>query len=268
MAHWGYTKENGPDRWVEVAPAAAGTRQSPIDVQTAGALYDSSLADKPFCTKYVPANSKSVTNNGHSAQVTLDGQGSSLEGGPLSDKYEAVQFHFHWGNASDHGSEHTVDGETFAAEFHLVHYNTGLFGSFGEAASADNGLCVLGVLLKAGAENPWFNKLAEQLAKVPFSGDTVALDGELDPAGLLPADRSKYWTYPGSLTTPPCFESVTWVLFKDPVELSEEQLEKLRALNSIKDGEAVPRDELAGKIVENFRPPMPLHGRKVRASFQ
>ena len=39
-----------------------------------------------------------------------------LEGGPLSSKYQLAQFHFHWGTASTHGSEHTVDGQRFAEE--------------------------------------------------------------------------------------------------------------------------------------------------------
>jgi len=46
--------------------------------------------------------------------------------------------------------------------------------------------------------------------------------GNVDVAAA--ADRSKYWTYCGSLTTPPCYESVRFLLFKDPIHVSEQQV--------------------------------------------
>ena len=35
---------------------------------------------------------------------------------------------------------------------------------------------------------------------------------------------TKYWTYEGSLTTPPLYESVTWIVFKEPIEMSDDQV--------------------------------------------
>jgi len=41
---------------------------------------------------------------------------------------------------------------------------------------------------------------------------------------MIAGDQSKYWYYPGSLTTPPCFESVTWIVYKEPIQMSENQV--------------------------------------------
>lgn len=44
-----------------------------------------------------------------------------------------------------------------------------------------------------------------------------------DPATLLPGSLD-YWTYLGSLTTPPLLESVTWIVCKEPISVSSEQV--------------------------------------------
>ena len=46
---------------------------------------------------------------------------------------------------------------------------------------------------------------------------------------LLPADKG-YYRYPGSLTTPPCTENVTWLVLKKPVEISQDQLNSYRKI--------------------------------------
>jgi carbonic anhydrase len=55
-------------------------------------------------------------------------------------------------------------------------------------------------------------------------GEEAAARVQLDPAEILPADR-RYFTYMGSLTTPPCSEGVQWVVMRQPVTMSPEQLE-------------------------------------------
>ncbi|MEJ1288371.1 carbonic anhydrase 1 [Cricetulus griseus] len=105
-----------PDQWSKLYPIANGNNQSPIDIKTSEAKHDSSL--KPIGVSYNPATAKEIVNVGHSFQVLFDDSGnqSVLKGGPLSESYRLTQFHFHWGNSNDHGSEHTLDGVKFSGE--------------------------------------------------------------------------------------------------------------------------------------------------------
>lgn len=66
----------GPATWNNIAPAANGRRQSPIDIKTKEALYDVKLAQRPLKMQYVPSNSKTLFNNGHTAQVSIDSANS------------------------------------------------------------------------------------------------------------------------------------------------------------------------------------------------
>jgi len=193
-----------------------------------------------------------------------------LTGGPYPHKYKAEQFHFHWGKVSSHGAEHRVNGKRHAAELHIVHWNTELYPSFAEAAKSSTGLAVLGVFLTVGpTENPSLSKLVDLLPQVQHAEDAMDLPGGFDPASLLPADRSSYWTYSGSLTTPPCYESVRFLIFKDTVSVSEAQLNAFRALRSYKkDSAAHEKDLNQGRIVDNFRHTYPLNDRKILSSFK
>lgn len=257
---WGYTKQDGPHMWGQIVPIAdIGMRQSPIDIIPREATYQEALATRPLRTLYLPQNSKNIINNGKSIQVCIDGADSCLTGGPLEDdRYEIVQFHFHWGKTSKTGSEHTIDGRQYASELHLVHYNTTKFASFAEAAKSEGGLAVLGVFLTPGSENAALNTLAKLMSRVQSGGDSIDLPDGFDPASLLPEDKSKFWSYSGSLTTPPCFESVNWIVFKEPIEVSEQQLEQFRQLKT--------QDRCC--LVDNFRPPCPTNGRAVASSFR
>ncbi|EPQ17861.1 Carbonic anhydrase 2 [Myotis brandtii] len=91
-------------------------------------------------------------------------------------------------------------------------------------------------------------------------GKSAAFTG-FDPCGLLPGSLD-YWTYPGSLTTPPLLECVTWIVLREPISLSSEQINTFRQLSFNKEGEAEE------PMVDNWRPTQPLHCRQVRASFQ
>lgn len=76
---------------------------------------------------------------------------------------------------------------------------------------------------QVGSQHAELDKVVRLLPYIQHKGDKVTMSEPLDPAKLLPV-RTAYWTYPGSLTTPPCTESVTWILFKDPVQVSAEQV--------------------------------------------
>lgn len=48
--------------------------------------------------------------------MVLLGNESRISGGGLAARYRATQFHLHWSEKLDRGSEHSLDGERFAME--------------------------------------------------------------------------------------------------------------------------------------------------------
>ncbi|XP_052216880.1 carbonic anhydrase 2-like isoform X2 [Dreissena polymorpha] len=253
---WGYTEENGPHTWQNNYPIAVkGRRQSPINIVSRNAKYDSDLTFLSIA--YTPEDYVELKNNGHSIECQITKTGY-LTGGPLGNQeFKLAQFHLHWGADDTRGSEHTIDGKQFAAELHLVHWNT-KYDSFAEAANMSDGLAVLGIMIQSGEEHPFFSVVSDNVYGLIQPGSMVTIPSSLDPIDLLPANIDDYWTYEGSLTTPPLYESVQWIVFKEAVAFSSNQLDALRSLI----------DSDGNPMQDNFRPPQPLKGRHVRASFQ
>ena len=67
-----------------------------------------------------------------------------LSGGPLSENYQILQLHFHWGKTNDKGSEHTYDGSAFPLEMHIVHVKSSLKDDLDTALKTIDGLAVTG----------------------------------------------------------------------------------------------------------------------------
>ncbi|XP_063915261.1 carbonic anhydrase 2-like isoform X2 [Zophobas morio] len=263
---WGYSQFNGPETWAKCYPEAAGDRQSPVDIQQV--CLKSLNTNQKLTWRYIAENTEDVTNPGYCWKVHVRGDGSELTGGPLEDnKYVLEQFHCHWGQDNDQGSEHTVNGEKYAGELHLVHWNTTKYCSFAEAAKYPDGLCVIGVFLKPGRCNPELDKIVHQLCKIEYRGETAKIGEPLNPGLFIPED-SGYYTYQGSLTTPPCSECVIWVVFKEPIEVSEEQLGAFRSLKSYCREDGCPCDDFEGFVKKNFRPTLPLGEREIRECRQ
>ncbi|KAB0792335.1 hypothetical protein PPYR_14294 [Photinus pyralis] len=256
---WGYSSKNGPLTWSECFPAAKGERQSPIDINPDE--LKTFVPTQKLTWKYIPENTERITNTGNGWKVEVNGSGSELSGGPLKDKYVLEQFHCHWGGSDTEGSEHTINGKKYAGELHLVHRNT-RYSSVEEALKHPDGLCVLGILLQPGKNHYEFNKVVAQVHNVQFKDQAKPVGIPIDPSAFIP-ENSAYWTYQGSLTTPPCHECVVWVLFKQPIEVSQEQLKTCRMLrNYCKEG-MCPIDKHEGFVMANFRPPLPVGRREV-----
>uniref|UniRef100_A0A8D0K024 Carbonic anhydrase n=1 Tax=Sus scrofa TaxID=9823 RepID=A0A8D0K024_PIG len=217
---WGYADHNGPDHWHELYPIAKGDNQSPIELHTKDIKHDPSLL--PWTASYDPGSAKTILNNGKTCRVVFDDtyDRSMLRGGPLTAAYRLRQFHLHWGSSDDHGSEHTVDGVKYAAELHLVHWNS-KYNSFATALKHPDGVAVVGIFLKIGREKGEFQLVLDALDKIKTKGKEAPFTN-FNPSCLFPACRD-YWTYHGSFTTPPCEECIVWLLLKEPITVSSDQ---------------------------------------------
>lgn len=145
-------------------------------------------------------------------------------------------------------------------QLHVVHWNSDKYPSFVEAAHEPDGLAVLGIFLQIGEHNLQLQKITDSLDSIKEKGKQTRFTN-FDPLSLLPPSW-EYWTYPGSQTVPPLLESVTWIVLKQPINISSQQLAKFRSLLCTAEGEK------AAFLLSNHRPPQPLKGRKVRASFR
>lgn len=144
-----------------------------------------------------------------------------------------------------------------------MHWNISKYKSFSEAAGQADGLAVLGIFIEEGDAHEELQKVVDALPKITLKGQKTELSAPVDLNKLLP-DFSQYWTYEGSLTTPPCTESVIWMISKQPIRASGRQLSAFRNLRCYGPGEQCPCDELQGLLVQNYRPPMPLGNRQLR----
>ena len=219
-AEWGYGPDDGPSVWGELsseyAVCAVGKHQSPID------LVDATPARVAAVNFHYRPVALQLANNGHTVEV-----GSTSDNWIEVDgaKYELTQFHFHT------PGEHTVAGESFAMEIHLVHRDPA--GS----------LAVVGILVGRGGGHSLLALLAERL---PGPGESVADPNVMiDAADLLPA-TSRIFRYEGSLTTPPCSEGVRWFVFETHIEISPAGLAAFETV-----------------LGKNNRPVQPLNGREL-----
>ncbi|XP_055047710.1 carbonic anhydrase 5A, mitochondrial isoform X1 [Misgurnus anguillicaudatus] len=247
--------------WQEPLDIPGGDKQSPIDIAVRKSVFDPRL--KPLKVQYDPRSCQQIWNNGYSFLVEYDDttDKSTLKGGPLEDQFRLCQFHFHWGETNAWGSEHSIDRRLYPAELHLVHWNSDKYSLFEEAVVEENGLAVIGVFLKVGKRHEGLQKLVDALPAVRHKDSLVEFT-KFDPACLLPKNIDEYWTYAGSLTTPPLTEAVTWILMKQHIEVSHDQLAVFRSLLFTSAEEQEQRS-----MVNNFRIQQDLKERTIRSSF-
>jgi len=204
-ADWSYDGKQGPLNWGRLDPAyracSQGKQQSPIDIR--GAHRDKSL--QPIEFHYV-SGAMTLLNTGHMIEVT-PAKGSYIVANGV--RYELQGFEFH------HPSETAVNGKLPDMSVQMLH------------KSADGKMAIVAILLNEGNANALLAELWPHLPKTAGTSDKMT--ESMSPAGLLPADRG-YWTYQGSLTSPPCTEGVEWYVFQQPVQLSRDQLRSFAAI--------------------------------------
>jgi carbonic anhydrase len=217
---WSYEGATNPTRWGKItrdfATCELGAAQSPIDIRATVKGQPMQIA---FNYKSSPLT---LTNNGHSIQVTpAPGSTISID----NNDYALLQFHFHT------PSEHQIAGKVAPMELHFVHRN------------AAGKLAVVGVMIDEGTEHP---SIAQIWKAIPPTGQTTTIsNSSINASQLLPPSKS-YYTYAGSLTTPPCSEGVNWYILTAPITVSSAQIRDFAKLYPV-----------------NARPLQPTHTRRI-----
>ena len=223
-ATWSYLGDTGPEHWGGLSPdwaiCSEGRYQSPIDISGGiGANLEPVAAD-------IQATPLDFGLDGPTFAVEYK-SGSWLTVNGM--RYELQQFHFH------HPSEHTLNGEHFPMEAHLV--------LKGEGAAHANAL--LGVFINSGAAHA----MLDQFLRVLPRAAKKSTDGVMVNVGDLLPERKDYYLYEGSMTTPGCPQSVRWFVMEEPVEASQAQIDTF--IGDLTEGDS------------NNRPIQPRYGRMI-----
>lgn len=226
--HWSYAGETSPEHWIEIEKNSDcnGKSQSPINIINKDA--DSLATKGDLKILYTPTtNISKVTNNGHSIQFDFEA-GDSIN--YKNENFYLKQIHFH------EPSEHKINGIIYPIEIHLVH------------VSKSGNITVLGIMGEEGTESQLF-EFFESFLPIE-NGAAKTIQQKIDLSSLFLEDKN-YYSYGGSLTTPPCTEGVNWIVFKQPIILSVEEVLKLR--NNMP--------------INNYRNEQPLNNRVVKLNY-
>ena len=198
-AHWGYTGDVSPSHWGDLNEKFTMCKQG--QVQTPINIIPTDDKDLTSLNLDYTTSSLNVVNNGHTVQVNIkNGSSVTLDG----EKYELKQFHFHT------PSENNINGNSYPLEAHFVH------------ATKDGKLAVIAVMFQEGKSNPILEKIWKKFPLEENHTVTIDLDNN-DIKAIMPSDKD-YYKFMGSLTTPPCSESVKWNVYKKVMNISKEQV--------------------------------------------
>lgn len=255
---WDYM-ERGPTTWPSTYPLCGGKKQSPINIitsKTASARASNSIYTNNFYRKFI-GGKYHMSNNGHALQIDFPSDTKyMLKKGDM--KYIPVQVHLHFDPITGTGSEHTLNGQKYFGEMHIVHRNS-KYKEKDDFMQQPDGLLVIGIFVELVENNASFamSLFGNAALSLTDPGDTKDL-APFPVGWLLPTKPRKnshlgYVNYRGSLTTPPCSEIVDWVVITGRTLEVNQELAK--NLVKVKNGEGKP---MAG----NNRPILDLNGRE------
>ena len=215
---WSYSPgPEGPVNWGKIRSefelCQTGTSQSPIDIRAFELVMERPLVsigygDAQLMVRVGSDRFSAVVENEHT--FMLDGNTFRLD---------RIVIHS--------PAEHRLDGKQMPMEVQLQHQGAG-------------GTLVLSLLLNAGPENPSLQPLIEAVGGYP---DTPIVSASTNLATLLPGNLS-YYLYKGSLTHPPCYENVSWLVFKEVGTVSRAQLASFQSVvkNNVRPIQSKSRD--------------------------
>lgn len=200
---WNYGSA-GPPKWGALDRAfticATGDQESPVD------LHDGIPAQVTPVRFDWKSGKFTIENNGHTIEANVPAGSSVMMG---ADRFDLTQFHFHT------PSEHAVSGKRSAMEAHFVHTHQ------------DGQVVVLATLLEPGGHNGAFSAVMK--VAPGKAGGEARTDSVVDPRQMVPASLHS-WRYEGSLTTPPCSQIVTWVVFAQTVPVAQSDMDAFRKI--------------------------------------
>ncbi|KAH8270427.1 hypothetical protein KR018_009959, partial [Drosophila ironensis] len=262
---FGYEGRHGPEHWSEDYAKCSGKHQSPINIDLVNAV-EKKFPKLEFYNFNVEPRGMHMSNNGHTVLVKMsfdEDKMPTVRGGPLAERsplgYQFEQFHFHWGENDTVGSEDLIDNHAYPAELHVVLRNLE-YPDFSSALDKDHGIAVMAFFFQvvSGTSSDGYEKFTSLLAQIDRKGKAVNMTNPRPLREYVSRSLESYYSYTGSLTTPPCSEEVTWIDFTAPIDITEKQLNAFRLLTANDD-----------HLKNNFRPIQPLNDRTLyRNAFE